>query len=425
MAAATVATVTAALCSQHCAHAFHMHSFKKNARMPLHLDNLDTTRIENDSRLTSTSLIMAVTDPETLLAHKIHQKNKSGSNSLLLPVGSTQRKRSGKDAAILRQDLVMLESSFGLDSSTIKRQIRKVDKLKVPKKKRARRKVVKNTTRIRVTKDVSARRKSAVKKSVSKKNPTISASNRKARKVSTNLKEGEQKKIKYSTRIKVEKGLSTKRHYSVKKKVAKKKLTTNSTTDSKTAKATINSSRKTVVSNKPASRRKVNKIGKKANPKTRKTLKAVSTSSRNTRPTNIVKSQTKKSTSIATGVFQETSKSPTRSKSSTMPGFMDRKNSRRHKSFRDGLKIAQNSNLRRNRAGAAAEIGRYLKSAEETKKRTKANSEAMYHSSATVPDSLIAFANEFHQVRHRGCVVIYQLFSSVDINFSTFLPWSP
>ena len=82
-----------------------------------------------------------------------------------------------------------------------------------------------------------------------------------------------------------------------------------------------------------------------------------------------------------------------------MPGFIDRKYSERHKSFRDGLRIAQNSNISRNRSRAAIEIGKYLKSDEETKKRTKANSEAMYYSSATVPDSLIAFANEFHQVR--------------------------
>ncbi len=395
MAAATVATVTAALCNSHSVNAFHSHSFKSIGRIPLHLDSLDTTRIENDSRLTSTSLIMAVTDPETLLVHRVqaNQKKTTRKNSLQ----STGGTRNGnEDTAISRQDLFMLESSFGLDSSTIERQIPKEDKLKVQKKKRAGRKVARNTTRIKVTKEISARKKSSVKKSLVKKNPTISASNRKAVKVTPKLKKAGRKIVKNTTRIRVEKDLSPKRQLSAKKRVTKEKPAI-SATDSKTMKAITNPSRKSVVS-KPANKSKVNGIEKKAVPRMKTTVKAVNTSSKNIR---------KKSTSMTTRLLRDKTKSQTRNKSSTMPGFMDRKNSKRHKSFRDGLKIAQNSNLRRNRANAAAEIGRHLNSAEETKKRTKANSEAMYYSSATVPDSLIAFANEFHQVRYRDCMALF------------------
>ena len=39
-----------------------------------------------------------------------------------------------------------------------------------------------------------------------------------------------------------------------------------------------------------------------------------------------------------------------------------------------------------------------LTSEKQQKKRKKANSEAMYSGSASVPDSLIAFANEIHKV---------------------------
>ena len=82
-------------------------------------------------------------------------------------------------------------------------------------------------------------------------------------------------------------------------------------------------------------------------------------------------------------------------RSSTMPGFINNKSSKRHQSFRDGLSIAKKSNNKR----VAAKIHEVLTSDEEQRKRKKTNSEAMYSSSASVPDSLIAFANEFHKVR--------------------------
>ena len=80
-------------------------------------------------------------------------------------------------------------------------------------------------------------------------------------------------------------------------------------------------------------------------------------------------------------------------RTSTMPGFRNKKTSQRHQSFRDGLSIAKRSNTH-----MAAKIHKVLHSEKEQKKRRKENSEAMYKGSATVPDSLIAFTREIHMV---------------------------
>jgi RNA polymerase primary sigma factor len=79
-------------------------------------------------------------------------------------------------------------------------------------------------------------------------------------------------------------------------------------------------------------------------------------------------------------------------RSSTMPGFRSRQRTKRHQSFRDGLKIAQTSNIHN-----AKKIAKAVNNTSAQLKRKKSNSEAMYLSSASVPDSMIAFANEIHQ----------------------------
>ncbi len=90
------------------------------------------------------------------------------------------------------------------------------------------------------------------------------------------------------------------------------------------------------------------------------------------------------------------------SRSSTMPGFLNNKTSQRHQAFRDGLSIAKNSNNRQ----VAAKIQTALNSKDAVKRRRKTSSEAMYNGSASVPDSLIAFTNEIHQVC--SCAFVFE-----------------
>lgn len=78
-----------------------------------------------------------------------------------------------------------------------------------------------------------------------------------------------------------------------------------------------------------------------------------------------------------------------------MPGFMNRNNSGRRESFRDGLNIARGANTR----AKSNKIKKVHTSKKAVSKRTRTNSEAMYASSVSVPDSMIAFASEIHQVR--------------------------
>jgi len=81
-------------------------------------------------------------------------------------------------------------------------------------------------------------------------------------------------------------------------------------------------------------------------------------------------------------------------RSSTMPGFMNRNNSGRHEAFRDGLNNVRNANTK----VKADKIKKSLTSKKAVAGRKKANSAAMYASSSSVPDSMIAFTNEIHQV---------------------------
>ena len=70
-----------------------------------------------------------------------------------------------------------------------------------------------------------------------------------------------------------------------------------------------------------------------------------------------------------------------------MPGFMERSSSDRQKAYRDGIKIAEQ------RSGK-----KFVDTSESKKKRRQINGESMYKSSASVPDSMLQFANEIHEV---------------------------
>jgi hypothetical protein len=76
------------------------------------------------------------------------------------------------------------------------------------------------------------------------------------------------------------------------------------------------------------------------------------------------------------------------SRSSTMPGFVSR-NSGTQQEFRDRIKIAEQ------RSGK-----KFVDTPEMKKKRRKQSNEAMYKTTAAVPDSLVRFANEIHSVSH-------------------------
>lgn len=80
-------------------------------------------------------------------------------------------------------------------------------------------------------------------------------------------------------------------------------------------------------------------------------------------------------------------KATSRARSSTMPGFMERSSSDRQKAYRDGIKIAEQ------RSGK-----KFVDTSESKKKRRQINGESMYKSSASVPDSMLQFANEIHEV---------------------------
>ena len=80
-----------------------------------------------------------------------------------------------------------------------------------------------------------------------------------------------------------------------------------------------------------------------------------------------------------------------------MPGFLNNDHTRGHTSFRDGIRIVQKANEKSH--SATMKLRNLARVEGSSKKRKKANSEAMYASSASVPDSLIAFTNEIHLVR--------------------------
>jgi hypothetical protein len=88
-------------------------------------------------------------------------------------------------------------------------------------------------------------------------------------------------------------------------------------------------------------------------------------------------------------------------RSSTMPGFVNDRTSKRHRAFQDGLLIAKQANDQE----TARRIEKMLTSEKEVQRRRKVNSEAMYSSSASVPDSFVAFANEIHKVSNGRLLV--------------------
>lgn len=73
-------------------------------------------------------------------------------------------------------------------------------------------------------------------------------------------------------------------------------------------------------------------------------------------------------------------------RSSTMPGFATR-NSGQQQVFRDEIKIAEQ------RSGK-----KFVDTPEMKKNRRKQSNEVMYRTTASVPDSLVRFANEIHLV---------------------------
>lgn len=82
-----------------------------------------------------------------------------------------------------------------------------------------------------------------------------------------------------------------------------------------------------------------------------------------------------------------TTKKSTSRRSSTMPGFASRSTLGTQKAFRDGIKIAEQ------RSGK-----KYVDTPDAQKQRRKQSNEAMYKTTASVPDSLVHFANEIHLV---------------------------
>lgn len=90
-----------------------------------------------------------------------------------------------------------------------------------------------------------------------------------------------------------------------------------------------------------------------------------------------------------------TTTTTTRNKSSTMPGFQERNVnlSGRRRAHRDGIRIAEE------RSGKNLE--KIVNTGTSTSARRRANSMAMYKSSASVPDSLLAYTKEIHQATER------------------------
>ena len=72
---------------------------------------------------------------------------------------------------------------------------------------------------------------------------------------------------------------------------------------------------------------------------------------------------------------------------STMPGFKNGAMTGRQKAFQDGIKLLEEETGRK-----------YVDTPEARKKRRQINGEAMYKTSASVPDSLVQFASEIHKV---------------------------
>lgn len=96
-------------------------------------------------------------------------------------------------------------------------------------------------------------------------------------------------------------------------------------------------------------------------------------------PTSVLPKRTRKKATVPP------TKKKRKSRSSTMPGFSQQ--SSRQKAFEDGIKLMEQSSGRQ-----------FKETPQEKKKRRKHSSEQMYKTSASVPDSLVRFANEIHLV---------------------------
>ena len=83
------------------------------------------------------------------------------------------------------------------------------------------------------------------------------------------------------------------------------------------------------------------------------------------------------------------------SKSSTMPGFQERNVnlSGRRRAHRDGIRIAEEK--------SGKDLGKLVNTQSSSFARRRANSMAMYKSSASVPDSLVAYTKEIHEATQR------------------------
>jgi DNA-directed RNA polymerase sigma subunit (sigma70/sigma32) len=70
-----------------------------------------------------------------------------------------------------------------------------------------------------------------------------------------------------------------------------------------------------------------------------------------------------------------------------MPGFSDRNNTNRQRRYREGIRLAEQRS------------GRKIEESESAKqKRRKTSGEYMYKTSASVPDSLVQFAGQIHDI---------------------------
>jgi hypothetical protein len=80
----------------------------------------------------------------------------------------------------------------------------------------------------------------------------------------------------------------------------------------------------------------------------------------------------------------------TASRSSTMPGFIERGMTGRQIAYDDGIRLAESR--------AQVDLSSHVNSEKQKKHRRKINGEALYKASNSVPDSLVHFANEIHDV---------------------------
>ena len=78
------------------------------------------------------------------------------------------------------------------------------------------------------------------------------------------------------------------------------------------------------------------------------------------------------------------------SRSSTMPGFIERGMTGRQIAYEDGIKLAESR--------AKVDLSSRENTEKQAKTRRKLNGEALYQGSNSVPESLVQFANEIHDI---------------------------